>query len=484
MKKNLPAVVLAGRPNVGKSTLFNRMTHSRRSITDPTPGVTRDCVEKEMMLGSRRIRLVDTGGFKAVRDGEIEEAVFQKTLLALEKAAVIVLLLEAGEITGEDEEFITRLRRFAPKVIVAVNKTEGGRREGEAWNYLSFGFDRIFFISAEHGDNVGALADEIGRRLALNANRTGAHPAGDEPDVGTGSGNIETDDRDEFLHKNKTELYEAEFQDETIKIAIVGKPNTGKSTLSNRLLGTDASIVSGIAGTTRDVVEGEFFYKGQRFLSLDTAGIRRKAKVSENIEYYSVNRAIKAIGEADIVVLMIDAAEGLTDQDKKITALASEQGRGVIIALNKWDLMPDVKNTLNAVTDRIRFLFGRMRYAPILPLSARDGEGIDTLLKTAVKMHGQLTRKIETSTLNEALARWQEQYPPPSGPKTRFSIKYGVQTQVNPVAFYFFATRPRAVRDNYASYIENKIRETLGFSLIPVAIEWKGTRKRVANKKD
>jgi GTP-binding protein len=454
MMRNLPTVVLAGRPNVGKSTLFNRMTHSRRSITDPTPGVTRDCVEKEMLLGARRIRLVDTGGFKLARDGEIEEAVFQKTLAAVERASVVVLLLEAGEITGEDEEFISRLRKCASRVIVAVNKTEGGRREGEAWNYLSFGFDQIFFISAEHGDNVGALTEEIGRRLALNLN---ADRARNEAGVGDNA--------------------DADVDDSTIKIAIVGKPNTGKSTLANRLLGTDASIVSGIAGTTRDVVEGEFFYRGRRFLSLDTAGIRRRTKVNENIEYYSVNRAIKAIGEADLVVLMIDAAEGLTDQDKKITALACEQGRGVIIALNKWDLMPDVKNTLNAVTDRIRFLFGRMSYAPILPLSARDGEGVDMLLKTAVKMHGQLTRKIETSTLNEALARWQEQYPPPSGPQTRFSIKYGVQTSVNPVAFSFFVTRPRAVRGNYASYIENKIRTTLGFSLIPVAIEWKGTRK-------
>jgi GTP-binding protein len=173
---------------------------------------------------------------------------------------------------------------------------------------------------------------------------------------------------------------------------------------------------------------------------------------------------------------MLDAVEGLTDQDKKIAALATEKGRGVIIALNKWDLMPDVKNLFNAVTDRIRFLFGQMDYAPVLPLSAKGGDGLETLLKTALKMHGQLTRKIETSTLNEALSRWQEQYPPPSGPKTRFSIKYGVQVEINPVEFHFFATRPHAVRGNYAAYIEHKIRETLGFSMIPLQIVWKGTR--------
>ncbi|MDR1095108.1 MAG: ribosome biogenesis GTPase Der [Spirochaetaceae bacterium] len=448
MKEHIPAVVLAGRPNVGKSTLFNRMTRGRRSITDPTPGVTRDCVEHEMTLGARRVRLVDTGGFKLARDGEIEEAVFRKTLAAIESAAVIVLMLEAGEITGEDEEFIMRLRRFAPKTIVVVNKTEGRRREGEAWNYLSFGFEQILFVSAEHGDNVGELCAEIERRLPADS----ADGTADSASCGS----------DEDL----------------IKIAIIGKPNTGKSTLSNRLLGTDASIVSTVAGTTRDVVRGEFTYKGQKFLSLDTAGMRRKARVDEDIEYYSVNRAVKAIGEADLVILLLDATEGLTDQDKKIAALACEQGRGVIIALNKWDLMPDVKNALNAVIDRIRFLFGQMNYAPILPLSAIDGGGVDEILKTAVKMYRQLTRKIETATLNEALARWQEEYPPPSGPKTRFSIKYGVQTSTNPAAFAFFATRPHAVRGNYASYIENKIRKTLGFSLIPITIDWRGTRKK------
>jgi GTP-binding protein len=457
MRKYIPTVVLAGRPNVGKSTLFNRMTKGRRSITDPTPGVTRDCVEHEMMLGARQVRLVDTGGFKLARDGEIEEAVFRKTLQAVESAAVIVLMLEAGEITGEDEEFITRLRKFAPKTIVAVNKTEGGRREGEAWNYLSFGFEKILFVSAEHGDNVGELCAEIERRLPV---------ANSHSDFASG------------VSLTQNSMLDPSSGLEAVKIAIIGKPNTGKSTLSNRLLGADASIVSEVAGTTRDVVRGEFTYKGQKFLSLDTAGIRRRARVDVNIEYYSVNRAIKAIGEADLVILLLDATEGLSDQDKKIAALACEQGRGVIIALNKWDLMPDTKNTLNAVIDRIRFLFGQMNYAPILPLSAKDGEGVDAILKTAVKMYRQLTRKIETATLNEALARWQGEHPPPSGPKTRFSIKYGVQTQSNPVAFAFFVTRPHAVRGNYASYIENKIRETLGFSLIPITIEWRGTRKK------
>jgi GTP-binding protein len=447
MKNHIPTVVLAGRPNVGKSTLFNRITRSRRSITDPTPGVTRDCVEKKISLSGKTINLVDTGGFKLTRSGDIEEEVFKKTLRALETADVIVLILAAGEITSEDEEFIAHLRKYVKKTIVAVNKTEGGRREGEAWNYLSYGFESLFFISAEHGDNILELTYAIETKIAKADGAASAH-------------------------------YD-DIADETegaIKIAIVGKPNTGKSTLSNVLLGKESSIVSEVAGTTRDVIEGAFTHKGQKFLSLDTAGIRRKTKVNENIEYYSVNRAIRAIGDADIVILMIDAKDGLADQDKKIAALACEKGRPVIFALNKWDLMDDTPNAFNAVSDSIRYFFGQMNYAPILPLSAKDNAGVDALLKTVVKVYAQLTRKIETSTLNEVLARWQVEYPPPSGPQTRLSIKYGVQTQANPVSFSFFVTRPKALKGNYASYIENKIRQTLGFSLVPITIEWKGSR--------
>ncbi|MDR1318938.1 MAG: GTP-binding protein, partial [Treponema sp.] len=258
---------------------------------------------------------------------------------------------------------------------------------------------------------------------------------------------------------------------ERIRIALLGKPNTGKSTLSNRLTSSNASIVSGIPGTTRDVVEGSFSWKSKDFVILDTAGIRRKSKVTENIEYYSVNRAIKSIDGADIVLLMIDAQEGLTDQDKKIASLSHDKGRGIIMVLNKWDLVPRVKNNFEAVSDRIRFLFGQMEYAPIVAVSAKDGEGIDKLLGTIVTMYRQLNTQVETSRLNAALERWLEEYPPPSGPNTRFKIKYAVQRSANPARFIFFVSRLRAVNEAYISYLRNKIRKTLGFSLIPVLVE-------------
>jgi GTP-binding protein len=440
--RNLPTVVLAGRPNVGKSTLFTRLLRRRRAITDPTPGVTRDPIEERAFIAGKPVRLIDTGGFKLEKEsGGLDKLVVERTLEIIEGADLIVLLLEAGELTPEDEEFIDLLRPRWSKLIAAVNKTEGGRREAEAWNVLQYGFEELLFISAEHGDKIAELETAIVSRLDFSAV---------EPDLN---------------------------EDEMIALALLGKPNTGKSTLSNRLTATESSIVSPVPGTTRDVVEGEFRYKNKNFRVLDTAGIRRKSKVTENIEYYSVNRAVKTLDKANIVFLLIDAQEGLTDQDKKIAALACDKGRGIIFALNKWDTMPDVKNTLTAVKDKIHFFFGQMEYAPIVPVCALNGSGVDELLSTAIRIYGQLCRRTETGALNRTLAKWLEEYPPPQGPRTRFKVKYAVQVSANPVKFVFFVRRPFAVSDAYKSYLCNKIRKELGYSLIPVEVEIRPSRR-------
>ncbi|MDR3303393.1 MAG: ribosome biogenesis GTPase Der [Treponema sp.] len=443
--RNLPEVALVGRPNVGKSTLFNRLLHKRRAITDPTPGVTRDPVAMETLLAGKPVKLIDTGGFKLVKEArsaarDIDALVKEKTLETLEHADLIVLMLAAGELTCEDEEFIALLRPFQTRLLVAVNKTEGGRLEEFAWNLLAYGFDKVYPISAEHGDRVGELTEAIVARLDFSR--------------------VITED------------------DATrpIRVAILGKPNTGKSTLSNRLTASTASIVSDVPGTTRDVVEGFFPYKRRDFIILDTAGIRRKPKVTENIEYYSVNRAIKTIDEADMVFLMIDALDGFSEQDKKIAALACDKGRGVIMALNKWDAMPDVKNAFEAVSDRIRFFFGQMEYAPIMPLSAKDGAGADKLLDMAIHLYGELTHRVETGAFNQALIRWQEEFPPPAG-NARFKIKYGAQVTANPVKFVLFVSRPKAVTEPYLAYIRNRVRKDLGFTHIPITLEVRASRK-------
>lgn len=469
-RKKIPLVVLAGRPNVGKSTLFNRLLHSRRAITDPTPGVTRDPIEAAALIAGRPVRLVDTGGFKLDREAgdELDRQVVRRTVECTEEADLIVLMFAAGELTPEDEEFVALLRPMREKILAVVNKTEGGRREGESWNLLSLGFDTLIMISAEHGDRIAELEAAIAERLEFDKT-DGEVPPPEDRDTGS------------FAGRNGEGGLFPPAGERPIALALLGKPNTGKSTLSNRLTASAASIVSSAPGTTRDVVEGSFVFRNRTFRVLDTAGIRRKSRINENIEYYSVNRAIKAVGEADIVFLLIDAREGLSDQDKKIASLACEKGRGVVLVLNKWDLMPAIKNAGNAVKDRIRYFFGQMEYAPIVTLSAKDGNGVEDLLKIAVRMEVELRRHTDTAVLNQALARWLAEHPPPQGPRTRFSVKYAVQVSENPVKFVFFVSRPAAVTEAYLSYLRNKIRKDLGYGMIPVALEIRPSRKDRSN---
>ena len=451
--EGLPLLVIAGRPNVGKSTLFNRFMQRRLAIVDPTPGVTRDPVEGTAMINGKPVHIVDTGGYKLQRDegtmeAVLDELVVERSLEMIEKADVILLLLEAGQITGEDEEFIIQLRPHWNKVIAAVNKTEGGKNESVSWNYAQFGFKNLFFISAEHGDNIADLSKCLVSKLDFS---------------------------------NVREITEEEIP---IRIALMGKPNTGKSTLSNRLTHSNASIVSDYAGTTRDTVEGGFSYGGKNFIVLDTAGIRRKARVHENVEYYSVNRAIKTLDRCDIVFLMIDAQDGLSEQDKKICSLAFERGRGIIFILNKWDTQEQDKKTFRKTREWINIMFGQMEYAPILPLSALNGTGIKDLLNEAIEIYKQLNHKVETAALNMALKDWLFKYPPPASKTAHFKIRYMTQKSTNPVNFLIFATRPEVVPETYITFLKNRIREDLGFDKIPVQLEMKASRQKWEDRFD
>lgn len=443
---NLPLIVIAGRPNVGKSTLFNALTHTKRAITDPTPGVTRDPVEGTCFINDLPVTLMDTGGYKLTRDiksreSEMDDLVVEKTVQMLKKADRILLLLDATEINSEDEELILHLRKYSEKMLVAVNKTEGGKNTHLAYNYMKYGFKDILLISASHGDNLPELKNKLTDGLDFS------------------------------------KVVEAKEEVKPIRIAILGKPNTGKSTLSNALTHSESSIVSDYAGTTRDVVEGNFTFDGRNIQILDTAGIRRKAKVKENVEYYSVNRAIKTLDECDVVFIMIDAVEGLAEQDKKITSLAFERGRGVIFVLNKWDLMEDQSNkAIRATKDWIQTMFGQMNWAPIVTISAKNHDGIRGLMMTTLQIYEQLTRKVDTASLNMALKDWLFKYPPPATKAIHFKIRYITQTSVNPVNFLIFATRPDNVPLTYVSYLKNRIREDLGFDQIPVQIEMKASR--------
>ncbi|MCH3917842.1 MAG: ribosome biogenesis GTPase Der [Spirochaetia bacterium] len=438
----LPLVAIIGRPNVGKSTLFNRLLGKRLAITDPTPGVTRDPIPSDCLLGGHFITLVDSGGIKLEQEG-LDSQVSEKSLALLEKSNLILFLMDCMEVTAEDYVLLDKLRPYTDKVLLVVNKIDSSSREGLIWEYYGFGYQRVVGISAAHGLGVDNLEEMMLGMLNLE----------------------ETNDIPE--------------KPKTVKIAVLGKPNTGKSTLTNLLVGSDLSIVSDIAGTTRDVVRGAFTYKGTDFTVLDTAGIRRKSKVDESVEYYSVNRAIKTIEEADVVLLMIDATEGLSDQDKKIAALVVRKGKGIILVLNKIDKLSGIPNELDAIKDRVRFLFPILSFAPICAISARNGDKISIMLDEVWAVWRQLNKRITTSSINDALKAWGENYTPPRGAEGHYKVFYGTQVTVTPIRFLFFVNRIKGFPDLYVKYLTNCVRKDLGFSKVPVGIN---LRERQRNK--
>ncbi len=434
-ESSLPVVVIAGRSNVGKSTLFNRLVGTRKAITDEMPGVTRDPVEGYWNLDDGRVLLVDTGGFR-LEGQNLDRLVSRRSMERTDRADVILLMLDVLETTPEDETFIETLRSYGDRVVLVINKVDNDKRLQDVWNFYSYGFSKVVGISAAHGLGIDELSDTVSELL---------------PD------GFETFRRTEKKHE------------ETPGIAILGKPNTGKSTLLNTLLGTDKALVTDIPGTTRDVIEGFFSRQGQSFRVLDTAGIRRKNKVNEAVEYYSVNRAIKSIESADIVYLVIDVLEGISDQDKKIAQLAVKHGKGIIIVLNKWDMVDDIPNRKNAEMDRIRFLFPVLHFAPIVFLSAKTGLGIDVLISTTRKVWRQLHRTVDTPSLNKLLAEAAELRRPTG--KRRYRAKYITQTGSNPLRFVLFVNVKKGFPRSWVGFIMNRIRKDFAVPDVPILME-------------
>lgn len=439
MSDHVPHVALVGRPNVGKSTLFNRLLRSRKAITDPTPGVTRDPIEADWVLNGHPVRLVDTGGYQTAGN-DLDQAVTAKSVARAQKADLVLLILDLMELTPEDEEFIRLLRPLSAKLLVVLNKADGLERETLMGEFYRLGFPELICVSAAHNRRIDELEEAVAARLRFSDTVVEAA----EPDL---------------------------------RLAILGKPNAGKSTLVNRLTGLDLSIVSPEPGTTRDPVEGRFPFKGTNVLVMDTAGIRRRAKVGEDIEYYSVNRALKTIAASDVVVLLIDAVEGLSDQDKKIATQIVKDGRGIILGINKWDLLPKVKNQFEAYVDRIRFLFPVLDFAPVIPLSAREGTGIPELLACAVKVNRQLHQRVETARLNEMLKIWMEDVPTAQVKGVVYKIRYLTQVSALPVKFVAFGNHGRNTPGSLVQYLVNRIRKDLGFADVPLELTVKGGRQ-------
>ena len=430
-------IAIIGSANVGKSTLFNRLVGRRQAITERTPGVTRDPIEADLTVGDRRCLLVDTGGFSCKPSDPLDKAVTRATLAAAEAAEVVLLVLDVERLDEDDRELIERARRWAGRVLLVVNKVDTELRDADASNLRSLGFPRVVAVSAEHGRNTDGLLEAIGELL---------------PEVGDEAGG-------------------AEPEDTTIRVCIMGKPNTGKSTLLNRLLGSARAIVSDIPGTTRDVIEGRFEYRGRDIVILDTAGVRRKSRVTNPLEYYSVHRAISSIKDSEIVLLVVDAVEGLADQDKKIASIVVREGRGLVFVLNKWDLFKGDERLERASRSHVQRLLPGLDFAPVIAISARTGRNVPRLLQTVVGLHEELHRRVGTGQLNHGLEEWTAEHPPSA--RYNVKIRYGTQVSTNPQRFVFFANKSWRLPSSYERYLAGRLRETFGLGRVPGALEIK-----------
>jgi ribosome-associated GTPase engA len=426
-------VAIVGRPNVGKSTLFNKLIGDRLSIVKNEPGVTRDRLYRETEWSGKEFLLVDTGGLEPRTNDFMMSKIKQQAQVAIDEADVIIFLVDGkAGITGLDEDVANVLRKQDKKVVVAVNKIDNYMRDQE--NILEFyalGFEEVIGISGEHKTNLGDLLDAVVEKFD------------DEKEV---------------------------EEEDSLKIAILGRPNAGKSSLVNKLLNEERSIVSDMAGTTRDAIDSSLKYDGDKFTLIDTAGIRRKSKVEDSIEYYSVLRAVKSIKRADVCVLMLDATELLTDQDKRVAGLIYEERKPIIIAVNKWDLIEKNNNSVKEFTDLVKADLSFLDYAPIVTISALTGKRTINILEQARFINEEYHKKITTGLLNQILAEIIAQNPVPTRKGRAVKINYATQVSQAPPKFVFFSNNPDLIHFSYQRYIENKLREYFGFEGCPIDI--------------
>ena len=429
-----PVVAIVGRPNVGKSTLFNKIVGERASIVDNVPGVTRDRLYRDAEWLGKEFLLVDTGGLEPESKDFILSKVKDQAQIAMREADVIVFVVDGhAGVTALDQDVATVLRNHDKPVIIAVNKIDDAVKHAElVYEFYGFGFDNVIPVSAEHTKNIGDLLDAV----------------------------IE----------NLRDFQEIE-EEEGLKIAVVGKPNAGKSSLINRMLGEERTIVSDIAGTTRDAIDSSFEYKGSKYVLIDTAGIRRRSKVDEDLEYYSVLRAMKAIKRADVVYIVFDAEEGLTEQDKRIAGMAHEERKPVVITVNKWDKIDKDSMSAKEYEEALRQELQFMSYAPILFVSALTGQRVMSLIDMSNKIYEEYTRRITTGLLNQVIKEALMLNPPPTRKGRAININYTTQIETAPPRFVIFANHPELVHFSYIRYIENKLREAFGFEGAPIEIE-------------
>ena len=427
-------VAIVGRPNVGKSTLFNRLVGMRQAIVDETAGVTRDRHYGKCEWCGTEFSVVDTGGYTSGSDDIFEEEIRKQVVTAIEESDLVLFMTEAATgITDYDAEIADLLRRSRKPVVLAVNKVDSGDKMYDSYQFYSLGLGDVWSISAANGGGTGDLLDEIVRLLPPDAAAEDEHPG-------------------------------------VPRIAIVGRPNVGKSSLTNALLGTDRNIVTPLAGTTRDSISSYYNKFGHEFILVDTAGMRKKGKVHEDLEFYSVMRAIRAIEHSDVCILMIDAQTGLEAQDMNILNLIEKNRKGCVLVVNKWDTLEKSSNTLKEYTESLKARLAPFNDIPIIFTSVIKKQRIMDVLNAAAMVYGNYSKKIPTSVLNEEMLPEIENYPPPAWKGKYVKIKYITQLPTKSPAFAFFCNLPQYVKDPYKRFLENRLREKFGFTGCPVRI--------------
>ena len=434
----LPTVALVGRPNVGKSTIFNKLIGKKVSIIEDTPGVTRDRVYGDVTYKNYKFHLIDTGGID-ITDGDFNKEIIIQASIAIDEADIIVFIIDGNtELNANDFKIRDMLKRSNKKVILAINKIDNEKRKNDIYSYYELGFDNIIPVSGEHSLGLGNLLDEITK---------------------------------DFVEKE-----DASIMDDKIKFCVIGRPNVGKSSLVNAIVNEEKTIVSNIAGTTRDAIDTPFTYEKEEYVIIDTAGIRKSGKIYENIEKYSVIRAMKAIERSNVCVVVINAEEGIIEHDKHIASYALEAGKPIVLVINKWDTIKD--KTIDEYTKKVRNEFQFLSYVPIVFLSAKTKKRIHTLMPEIKKVYENSKREIKTSLLNDVIRDAVILNQPPSYKGKRLKIYFVAQKGITPPKFVFNVNSKGLVHFSYERYLENKIRESFDLEGTPIKIEFKNKNEQ------
>lgn len=435
----LPTVAIVGRPNVGKSTLFNRLLGQRKAIVEDFAGVTRDRNYAEVTRYDKPFLLIDTGGFEPASSDRLLIQMREQSQLAIDEADVVIHLMDVREgLTPSDHEVARMLRKVNKPVLFAANKVDSEKQELAASEFYALGIDKIYSLSAAHGLGIGELLDDLLELLPLAA----------------------------------TPETEGE-----VRLAVIGRPNVGKSSLVNRLLGFERVVANPTAGTTRDSVDTPFDFAGQRYVLIDTAGIRRKGKVSQTLEKFSAIQALKAMDRAHVVLMLIDAEEGVTDQDLSVAGYAYERGRALILVVNKWDLPEKDTHTMKVYVENIRYRFKYLPFVPILFVSALNGQRVDRIMPAVSRVFSQFNHKVGTSQLNSILEEAVSRHPPAMVRGRRIKLYYATQTMVRPPTFTIFSNSPDDIHFSYERYLQNALREAFGFEGVPLRLRFRGRGK-------